>query len=444
MRRSGAKLLRPPCRAGWLVASRRQALPWRQRGALPQLFAVRLSGGSAARPARSGLWEHIPVGQRLAWEALGWTAESWTSRRPAPVTSLKHWAELSSGEQAAARHGLGFDGASWDRQLDDAQLHSLVAQPGGAASSSAGAAASEASVQTAAASPQASSASAESSQSLGQLLERSLPWVRTVAQFLPRNSKLRVATEVIGGFADAALEARDAVPLEGTEDVLFLDDSGSMLGSRLIAAQDLWRDLATRMQANPTRVVKFGSGKIVLQHRATGVSANAVALAWNAQSGETYMWHMILEDIQSCYRVGPGRLRVFIVTDGGDNRSPPPYQGMGGMDPMMQDLLALGYNLEFHIVFVSSALERLGKSLLGAESASPHVRRYKDLALATGGSFLHLTGSDEGSDRAGFLERAAGSCGVSRDGARREYERQLGAGEATQFPWYERLPPPSR
>lgn len=274
-----------------------------------------------------------------------------------------------------------------------------------------------------------------------------LPVLRTAAQLLPRNSKLRVAAEVVGAVADAAQEDAAAVTLQGVEDIVYLDDSGSMMGSRLTMAQDLWRELAARLQVNPARIVKFGSSKMVLQPRISGFSANAVAFAWNAQSGETYMWHMILDDLLSCYKPGPGRMRVFIVTDGGDNRSPPPYAGMGGMDPMMKELLDHGFNVEFHIVFVSAASATLAKSLLGIVGrgfGDKDLRRYHDLALATGGSFLHISGEEADADREAFVSRISSNCEVKQEGARREYERRLSAGDATQFPWYERLPPPSR
>ena len=46
----------------------------------------------------------------------------------------------------------------------------------------------------------------------------------------------------------------------------------------------------------------------------------------------------IKEDVCARYTPGPGKLRLVVITDGVDTHSPPPYRGMGGMDPMMEHL----------------------------------------------------------------------------------------------------------
>lgn len=388
--------------------------------------------------------------ERKAWEALGWTAQSWAGERPAPLSSWRHWHELSSAEQAAAAYGLGYKQATWDQQLDD-ELHgqsAVAATAGSDAAASSSATAPPAATSSAARPPGAEplDGAQRAVDKAADLGRKGLPWLRAAAQLLPRGSKLRGAAEIL---ADAASAVQGAalgqVAVQGVEDVVYLDDSGSMSGGCLTRAQGLWHELAVKLQANPCRVVKFGSYKSILQARREGVSGTAIALAWNAESGATYMWHMILEDILQSYKPGPGRLRVFVVTDGGDTGSPPPYRGMRGMDPMMREVRRLGFNVEFYIVFVSDSLAQavlgaIGRAF-GAESlGAADLDRYRDLALATGGGFLHLSGSESEEERLAFLARAAD--GAGKEEARREYERRLSDGDATKFDWYERLPPP--
>ena len=95
------------------------------------------------------------------------------------------------------------------------------------------------------------------------------------------------------------------------------------------------------------------------------------------------MWHMILEDIREKYLPGHGKLRAIVITDGLDTHSPSPYQGIQGMNPMMQRLLEDGFDIEWHIVVVS--INTLGRPISSAE-----ILKYEALAETTGGGFLHI------------------------------------------------------
>eukprot|EP00927_Polykrikos_kofoidii_P055674 TRINITY_DN49895_c0_g1_i1.p1 TRINITY_DN49895_c0_g1~~TRINITY_DN49895_c0_g1_i1.p1 ORF type:complete len:483 (-),score=79.07 TRINITY_DN49895_c0_g1_i1:57-1505(-) len=398
-------------------------------------------GESSLHPASRAAWSTLPTAKRQAWEALGWTADSWEGKRPAPVTALRHWEELSNAEKAAASYGLGYTEESWNTQLEHAELSSLTCHE-----------------PTASKDMQETKGSTEGSRTLGQLItaaRRGLPWVKTAAQLLPRGSKLRVAVDVVSTVAEAieTVDKPNAVVVAGTEEAFYLDDSGSMTAQRLALAQDLWREMINRLRAegesNPTRIVKFGAEKYVLESRAKQISPTAVGMAWNGRSGSTYMWQMILDDVLDHYAPGPGRLRVFVITDGGDTDSPPPYNGMQGMNPMMQELRRHGFNIEFHIVFVSGGLgdeilNVAAKRFFGVENLTgKDLNRYRDLALATGGSFLHLSTPETTKDRVEFLDRLSRrEDKLQQLEARRQYEDELQRGEATPFDWYQRLPPP--
>jgi hypothetical protein len=55
---------------------------------------------------------------------------------------------------------------------------------------------------------------------------------------------------------------------------------------------------------------------------------------------------MIERDVVKRYKPGRGKLRIYVVTDGEDMQSPYPYMGMNGMNPLMEGLLARGYEVK--------------------------------------------------------------------------------------------------
>ena len=75
-----------------------------------------------------------------------------------------------------------------------------------------------------------------------------------------------------------------------------------------------------------------------------------ISLGWDGSSGGTYLWHMIQQDVLGRYRPAGGKLRLIVITDGHDTLSPAQYAGLRGMDPLMNDLHAAGYDVEWHVV----------------------------------------------------------------------------------------------
>ena len=121
-------------------------------------------------------------------------------------------------------------------------------------------------------------------------------------------------------------------------------------------------------------------------------------------------------------------------------QSPYPYMGMGGMDPLMKSLLNHGFTVEWNIIVIGSS-----------STAASH---YRDLCIATGGAFLHLTSrtpTDPTRNRAAskFLESVATAHSKDKraadeeaTAARRAYEKQVASGASRKFDWYAALPPP--
>jgi hypothetical protein len=225
----------------------------------------------------------------------------------------------------------------------------------------------------------------------------------------------------------------DPVQIVDLETIVYLDDSGSMQGSGLLEGNRVLKDIEPHLFGLPTRLVLFGSTKETLAVRDEGLNTTLAGLRWQGSSGGTYMWKMIEEDVVRMYLPGPGHLRVYIITDGEDNMSPSGYSGMSGMDPMMKTLLSAGYDIEFHIILI-------GQEGLSSGSAN----RYRDLALSTGGSFVHFDGcGDPQRDLDVMLERTRQE-GNLRANVRNDYSKRLSSGSATNFSWLPQLPPPKK
>jgi hypothetical protein len=382
-------------------------------------------------------WEKLTERERQAWRVLGWTKRSWSGTDPAPASDTALWKELSPEEQAALQYGLSYTAQSWDAELldgsddddddgaepEDESAINTVPRDGGGAS--------------------------------GVVAE---------AGGVPGTRSRGIVSSLFGVFSGAARAADTATavassgdvftawqelnvtPVElssGYESIIYLDDSGSMLhGGVMQAGQDAFQDAVDILQRkNPTefaersRILLFGTNKTELKGRGDPLDAKVVRGLWRGDSGMTYLWHMIYEDIQRRYRPGgPGTLRVVVVTDGEDTQSPGRFNGMTGMDPLMEQLLALNFKIEWNII------------VLGLDSSSSEARRYSDLCGATGGSFLSLPGpyrsGDPGPKRfMGNLRRAVEDGEKVAAEQRRAFEAKKGA---TKFGWYAQLPPPPK
>lgn len=378
---------------------------------------------------------------------MGWDLDRWEGRRAPPQSSLSFWSELSPAEQAAAKHGLGHTSKSWDEQMIKGKW---LMQDGTLFESQAPALQKENdSVKSPATTPKSVRASSTLFGGRKDSVAVSSGMSNAVTNFVKGVAKVLVPTLVDG--------MSDPVVVNGVETTLYLDDSPSMTESigrgwfnnptRLQEAKKVVNSLGPLLRPLPCRVLKFSnrpsvlalredggnnSSSLVLREKGASSTFSSLALSgWDGSGNGTYLWHMIQEDILKRYRPGTGKLRLVVVTDGEDNMSPPGYQGMRGMDPMMRTLQDAGYDIEWHIVVIGDA---------------KGLERYKDLAGATGGSFLTLSDSfDETTRDAQHFLEAVKSSGRTDDDKRyerqRQYELDTKTGKAERFDWYKALPP---
>ena len=194
---------------------------------------------------------------------------------------------------------------------------------------------------------------------------------------------------------------------------------------------------------NVSRIIKFGNYPTVLNPSEEDWSVSLVSTAWDGSSGGTYMWKMILDDVQTRYKPAGGKLRIVVITDGYDNWSPAPYKGVQGFNPLMQTLLRQGYDIEWFIVVVGNDVNSKH-----AELSMRDQELYKNLAQATGGQFLSVSdpsGWDEDNEEVSDFLHALEDSGYhdsesQRQERQRQYKLEARKGKKENFDWLPALP----
>jgi len=380
-------------------------------------------------------WDKMTSQQRQAWDLLGWSKHSWEGVSDPPLSDSCLWRELDTAQQAAAQHGLGYSQQSWDSEIQEEGDGHLeedgLALEEQSASSVSGVKAAEESKRG----------------GLGAVVGSLFRAVSTGASIVDLG--FQVAHDPEGAVTDTL--SGPPVVVQGIESIVYLDDSTSMLGGNIKSAHAAYQAIAPALKDTPTRVVMFGTGKSEVVPRGSGdhppglvASTGSVTSQWYASSGGTYLWHMVYKDITARYRPGAGTLRVYVITDGEDVLSPLPYTGMEGMNPLMKNLLAANYRIEWSIIVV------------GMPMHDPAARTYQSLCAATGGSFLALPPGKQGpinGTRAGkdFVAQVKAAHSGDKQAASRvvranraAYEKQVQEGKTRQFEWYAALPPPPK
>lgn len=219
--------------------------------------------------------------------------------------------------------------------------------------------------------------------------------------------------------------------------LLFLDDSGSMQGPKLVKAKVAFQKLMPRVERTPTQIhfIRSDGASTQIFDFKDDFTFEDVADQWKAGYG-TYLWHYtqgVLEKV-AYY----SDLEVIIVTDGCDNQSPPAYQGGEGFNVMMEKLVKQGIRPRFRILYIGT-------------DACQAVQHYRNLALASGGSFAHLpcqlTDEEEGQIMGQFVQQASASHGERMDQAeiaQNKYLELTHSGEAQSYAWSKDLMLPGK
>jgi len=175
---------------------------------------------------------------------------------------------------------------------------------------------------------------------------------------------------------------KDVNPAGGRRVLCFLDDSGSMAGANLRRAQALLRKTIPTLAGMPVKVVIFGSRSFtrVASPWESEPDWEAIIADWQGKSGRTFLWQALLEFL----RIEDTKdLHLLLFTDGEDTESDPPFTGIEGLMPTVEELNAIKFAGEIHLV------------ALGNEITAKLGQDYMDLVGATGGAGAVLNDASE-------------------------------------------------
>lgn len=377
-------------------------------------------------PVRPGKcsWQSIPSEQKHAWVILGWNQNMWEGFEPPP--QKRSWKDMTFEQQAAVQHGLSINCDEWDNYIGAenfaAQDHEIVTRDQEHP-------------------PQMS----EFVKGAWAMVRQAVPIIAPVIKSMSRgNSALNLAATGMEQLLTMEEGFHPPIRVDGVETALYLDDSGSMK-AHLFQGKYALSSMEHLMQKN-IRIIKFGDHKSVLSTRVSKWDSALTTVAWNASSGATYMWKMIEEDVMERYRPGSGRLRVIVITDGCDTRSPGEYNGISGMNPMMRTLLREGFDIEFHIII-------LGQTGLFGSLSEGDIKKYQSLAGATGGSCMVVPGyiydpeCPAAKSFVKILEESGRNDQRSIEGRKRrqlQYKEEVNCEKKVPFDWAKSLPDPDR
>jgi hypothetical protein len=277
-----------------------------------------------------------------------------------------------------------------------------------------------------------------------EMVKQAVPIVAPVIKSISRNNPaLNLAATGMEQLLSMEEEFHPPIRVDDVDTALYLDDSGSMK-TNLFQGKYALASMEHLMQKN-IRIIKFGTHKSVLSTRVSTWDSALTTVAWNASSGATYMWKMIEDDVLRRYRPAGGRLRVIVITDGFDTRSPGEYKGMSGMNPMMRTLLREGFDIEFHIII-------LGQTGPFRTLSEGDIKKYQSLAAATGGSCMVVSGflydpeSPAAKSFVQTLEESGRNDQKSVEARKKrqlQYKEDASKGRKESFDWIKSLPDPN-
>jgi len=221
--------------------------------------------------------------------------------------------------------------------------------------------------------------------------------------------------------------------------VVLLDDSFSMNGWKLTSAKEALASIMPRIERTPTEVhfIRSRNGTRgfvstqIFRHNDTAVTFENIAKEWKVCC-KTYLWeyaHSVVSSIITPF------IEVVIVTDGDDNDSSEEFNGPQGFNHMMQLLTRAGKQPRFRVYCV------------GRTPCTGKETHYRDLALATGGTFVAVDDDQNGTEKgaltlfseevnAPFVERKERAVDTQN-----RYKQLMLEGAARKYEWADALVP---
>jgi len=225
--------------------------------------------------------------------------------------------------------------------------------------------------------------------------------------------------------------------------VVLIDDSASMDGWKIESAKAALASVMPRIERTPTDVHFIRSrdgpdGFVSTQlfaYNDTGINYEDIAKEWKACC-TTYLWeytHGVVSGIVSPV------IEVVLLTDGEDNDSPGEFGGPQGFSHMMKLFLVVGKQPRFRVYCI------------GNDACMGQNKYYRDLALATGGTFVSVDKDTDATTKREGLATFAEECNAPFQersdrsaSAKNQYQTLLLDGDAKKYDWADELRIPEK
>jgi len=258
-------------------------------------------------------------------------------------------------------------------------------------------------------------------------------------EWLPATSRWRVRVgDKSYDLKPENLEGADATPEGKSEEDptmlhVFLDASGS-IEPNLDFAKKALLGVFPRLAMTPTAIHKIGTingemgSKILFKHTEELEGKEAAVLStWVADAPGTYLWEYVYEQVKD---YSDAEHEVIIITDGFDNSSPAPFDGLEGFNTLMERMK--GKRIRISLILIGNTL--------GQQDANA----YRDLCLATGGIYCHAKDTHCSDSSYALVVKDFVAPLLLPDGERHalyrhqrlQYQKMLEDGNARSFPWY--------
>ena len=176
-----------------------------------------------------------------------------------------------------------------------------------------------------------------------------------------------------------------------------------------LVAKAMWENLVPTFKDRQTKVSTINSrGRSrVLAPLDFRSHEDLLKIQFPKANGGTYLWKFLVEEAEELGKDSVDWL-FFLISDGMDMSSPPPFNGVQGFQPCIEAIKKIGIDVEFHIIG------------LGLPDSSVNV--FRQVSGASGGSFVNIV--EAGDDVEQAVEEVGGALEESLNPIARMASRQ--------------------
>tara|TARA_B100000459_G_C8597802_1_gene210579 strand:+ start:4413 stop:6134 length:1722 start_codon:yes stop_codon:yes gene_type:complete len=144
-----------------------------------------------------------------------------------------------------------------------------------------------------------------------------------------------------------------------------------------LVAKAMWQNLVPTFKDRQTKISTINSrGRSrILAPLEFRTEEELLNVKFPKPNGGTYLWKFLVEEAEELAEDSVDWL-FFLISDGMDMSSPPPFSGVNGFQPCIEAIKSIGIDVEFHIIG------------LGLPESSVNV--FRQVSGASGGSFVNI------------------------------------------------------